>query len=95
MIDQSRLLLGLEDYQRSGRRHVALVNEEFKHLQERWRALDEVYGGRAEEEFRHVWEGVSGAMDTYAESTQSILQMLHDRIEHLRQADSPGELRDR
>jgi len=94
MIDQSRLLLGLEDYERSGQRHVALVNEEFKRLQERWRALDEVYGGRAAEEFRHVWEGVSSAMDAYSEATQSILRMLHDRIEHLRQAELPGELRD-
>ncbi len=92
MISQSQLLSGLEDYARCGKRHVALVNEEFVRLQQSWSALDAVYDGRAAEEFRDVWQGVTEAMRDYSESTASILRMLEGRIESLRQADSPDGL---
>lgn len=92
MIDVTKLLVGLEDYQSTATRHVLLVREDFEAVQRTWHRLDECYRGEAADEFQAAWLRAASMMSDYTDGTDAILAMLRARIEYLRAVDKPTGL---
>jgi len=87
MADTSKLLRGLEDYQKQLQLHVTQLQQEYQHLEGRWHAFRDVYAGDAADQFKPGWEQTAQGFRTYLLQTKQIMSILGERIESLRKAN--------
>ena len=87
MVDTRKLLRGLENYQKQLRQHVMQLQQEYQHLEGRWRAFRDVYAGNAADQFKPGWEQTAQNFREYLEQTKTIMSILEERIELLRKVN--------
>lgn len=87
MADTSKLLHGLEEYQKQLRQHVTQLQQEYQHLEGRWHAFRDVYAGDAADQFKPGWEQTAQGFREYLLQTKQITSILETRIESLRKAN--------
>ncbi len=87
MVDATKLLTFLQEYELGMTSHLAKVQEEFETLELYWRQLSECYEGASAQEFREVWQGSERMFRDYLERSRVIGSVLSVRIESLRLYD--------
>jgi uncharacterized protein YukE len=85
MADVDVLLTKLEAYHGSVNRHLQTLDAEFRELQIHWRALSEQYGGKAAEQFKAHWAGVSDVFEKHVQRGGEIGHALGQSIDDLRE----------
>ncbi len=92
MADMRGLVVGLDEYRNSMKRHLEALQTEFDSLTLVWQALNECFEGHAADEFRPIWENTSRQFREYTDQGREIERILAERIESLREVDRSNSL---
>ena len=89
MTDATLLGQHLGQFDEAVRRHLQLVSDEFKHLQQSWDELRECYEGTGADRFEAVWTGTSRRFEEYLERSEALRVVLQERLAALQRFDEP------
>lgn len=92
MVDVTRLMTELQDFERALDKHSATVASDMQELQTRLAMLRAAWGGRAGREFSAHWERTERAFEAYTEGAKRLVPLLQGRVEALRRLDRNLEL---
>lgn len=92
MVDTTRLLGRLRSYEKELQRHNSKVTAAFSTLERSLARLNAQYEGAAARDFKAHMARTQRGLDEYVKGTNSIRQLLNERIEALAAADRAGGL---
>ncbi|MBV1833919.1 MULTISPECIES: WXG100 family type VII secretion target [Novacetimonas] len=90
MTDTTQLVSALEGYITALSRNNGAMEQSFGELERSWRALSMVYHGNGAEQFATMFGGSMRKMQECSAMMNLIQHKLKERLEYLRQLDTPG-----
>jgi hypothetical protein len=91
MSDATRLLGGLREYAAALDRHLVLLRERRKRLEDAWIPAREVYRGHGADVFADAFNRATAMVDSYIAAAEVVRPIFHDRIDSLTRFDSPTD----
>jgi len=89
MPDATLLGQQLTTFNDAVQRHLQLVSDEFRHLQDSWVDLRESYEGTGADRFEDVWNGTAKRFDDYLQQSEALRTVLQERLAALQSFDQP------